>query len=450
MGIGRSDGAPTHDGGVPTARDKARSPSDEDASALVADVNKVIDDRRVTTLFQPVVHLATAEVVGYEALTRGPAGSRVESPLQLLEAGRLAGRLVELDWMCAAAACAAAVAADLHPSMTIFLNFEPETLLAPCPPHLLGPARQALDHLRVMIETKEDSLHDAPSRLLEALALVHDVGWGVAIDNAEASPATLALLPLVQPDVLKLDLRRLRGKLSTVARMTDGARTYAERTGAMILAQGVEDNEDLHIGAFAGATYGQGLLFGSPGPLPTARVTPRSVFPLLPKLSFSSHETPFEVVTSSCPLAITEKRFLVQLSHYLENEVDAHGPAALLLVNYQAHTHVDATARDRLAQLTRRSAFTVAFGSGLAAAVGTDSRIRSGEVGPGDPIGDEWIVVVLGPHYAVALVARDLGDRVARPYRRFEYAVTHDRDLVLRAALTFLSRVNIAASPLVG
>lgn len=435
---------------APLDRGEALGLADEDASALVAEANALIDARQVDTLFQPIVHLETAEVVGYEALTRGPAGSRLEAPLDLLRAGRLAGRLVELDWICAAAACQAALDADLHPSMTIFLNFEPETLLAPCPPDLLGAARQALEHLRVMIETKEDSLTAAPARLLEALALAHDVGWGVAIDNAEASPTTLALLPLVRPDVLKLDLRRLRSDPSQVARMTDGARTYAERTGAMILAERVEGSEDLPIASFAGATYGQGHHFGPPAPLPRTRVMPRSVFPLLPKHAFANRETPYQLVEERCPRAVTELQFLVQLSHHLENQVDAHGQPALLLVNFTADARLSASVRDRLSALAKRAAFTVVFGAGLANAARASRRLNSWELAPDDAITSEWIVLVLGPHYAAALVARDLGDRVARRHRRFAYVLTHDRELVLQAALAFLSRVPVVAPPLIG
>lgn len=433
---------------APIARDEALGLVEDDVTALVAEANAVIDARQVDTLFQPIVHLETAEVVGYEALTRGPAGSRLEAPLDLLRAGRLAGRLVELDWICAAAACRAALDADLHPSMTVFLNFEPETLLAPCPPDLLGPARQALEHLRVMIETKEDSLTTAPARLLEALALAHDVGWGVAIDNAEASSATLALLPLVHPDVLKLDLRHLRSDPLQVARMTDGARTSAERTGAMILAEQVEGPEDLLIASFAGATYGQGHHFGPPAPLPKTRVMPRSVFPLLPKNAFADRETPYNLVAERCPHAVTELQLLVKLSRYLENQVDAHGHPALLLVNFGADARRDAATRERLSSLAKRAAFMVAFGPDLAKEASANGRVNSWEIAPDDPITSEWIVIVLGTHYAAALVAHDLGDRVARPHRRFAYALTHDRELVRQAALAFLSRVPVVDAPL--
>ena len=63
-------------------------------------VDAVIDHQLVRTVFQPVVHLATGSIAGFEALSRGPAGSTLESPLALFDAARAAGRLGELDWLC--------------------------------------------------------------------------------------------------------------------------------------------------------------------------------------------------------------------------------------------------------------------------------------------------------------------------------------------------------------
>ena len=53
----------------------------------------------------------------------------------------------------------------------------------------------------------------------------------------------------------------------------------------------------------------------------------------------------------------------------------------------------------------------------------------------------EWDVVVLSPHFSAALLARDLGDDGPDLDRTFEYALTYDRDTVVRAAAALLSRV---------
>jgi hypothetical protein len=50
-------------------------------------------------------------------------------------------------------------------------------------------------------------------------------------------------------------------------------------------------------------------------------------------------------------------------------------------------------------------------------------------------------VIVVGPHFAGALAARDMGDTGPELTRRFEYALTYDRGLVLAAARSLLHRV---------
>ncbi|MGH9295412.1 MAG: EAL domain-containing protein, partial [Acidimicrobiales bacterium] len=124
------DGTPD---GAPDGASDDQPPAELGPAQLVAEAHRVIDGRSVRSVFQPLVHLATNEVVGYEALSRGPAGSALELPLDLLAAAKAAGRLDELDWLCAASACEAAVEAGLNASMSVFLNFEPTTLLRPCP-----------------------------------------------------------------------------------------------------------------------------------------------------------------------------------------------------------------------------------------------------------------------------------------------------------------------------
>ncbi|MCY1143784.1 hypothetical protein OWR29_37780 [Actinoplanes sp. Pm04-4] len=45
---------------------------------------------------------------------------------------------------------------------------------------------------------------------------------------------------------------------------------------------------------------------------------------------------------------------------------------------------------------------------------------------------------MMGPHQAAALVARDLGDSGPETERRFDFAITHDRDLFAEAARPLL------------
>ncbi|GAB3857779.1 hypothetical protein ACFPIJ_18485 [Dactylosporangium cerinum] len=58
---------------------------DRSTAGIIRGIGDVIDARAVTTVFQPIVRLDSwrrhrPEVVGYEALTRGPAGTPWEAP----------------------------------------------------------------------------------------------------------------------------------------------------------------------------------------------------------------------------------------------------------------------------------------------------------------------------------------------------------------------------------
>ena len=59
--------------------------------------------------------------------------------------------------------------------------------------------------------------------------------------------------------------------------------------------------------------------------------------------------------------------------------------------------------------------------------------MRGGTVVPGDPVGGEWSLAVVGPHVAAALSAHDLGPGL-RGDERFAFHLTHDRDAVVAAA----------------
>ena len=58
-----------------------------------------------------------------------------------------------------------------------------------------------------------------------------------------------------------------------------------------------------------------------------------------------------------------------------------------------------------------------------------------------DALRGEWDVAVIGPHFAGAFAARDLGNDGPDGQRRFEYVVTHDRDLVVAAATRLMLRI---------
>ena len=68
--------------------------------------------------------------------------------------------------------------------------------------------------------------------------------------------------------------------------------------------------------------------------------------------------------------------------------------------------------------------------------------VRGSSLKEDDPLTGEWSVAVLGPHFAAALVAVDLGDTGPEMERRFDFALTYDRDLVIEAASALMRRLH--------
>jgi DICT domain-containing protein len=68
--------------------------------------------------------------------------------------------------------------------------------------------------------------------------------------------------------------------------------------------------------------------------------------------------------------------------------------------------------------------------------------VRGATLDSRDPLRGEWDVIVVGPHFAGALVARDCGDDGPDSQRRFDAVITYDRDLVIEAARSLLLRLT--------
>jgi EAL domain-containing protein (putative c-di-GMP-specific phosphodiesterase class I) len=205
----------------------------------------LLDDRAVDVAFQPIVRIETGEIVSFEALARGPEGTVLASPAALFaEANRL-GRTAELDWVCQAAALRTFLSAQLPDSIALFNNMEPSAVGAPCPADLVAVFADADYRQRhVVRELTERSIVDNPAALLHAVEHARQQSVGIALDDVGVNPASLAMMPLIRPDVIRLDLSLIQQQTTpAVARVANAVLAEAERTGAAILAEGIESEQ---------------------------------------------------------------------------------------------------------------------------------------------------------------------------------------------------------------
>ncbi len=412
--------------------------STREESALL---RRALAGNGVRALFQPVVRLDNRDVVAYEALVRGPVGSSLERPDRLFAVARQEGLLAELDWACRAAAWRAVEAADVPRGRTILVNVEPEVLGLGTPPWAEELMTKAGSHLRLFVEITERALALRPAELLNAVEGLRARGWGVALDDVGADHRSLALMPFVRPDVIKLDLSLVQANPDVaIAGIVNAVNAERERSGAVVLAEGIEDEEHLTTARALGATLGQGWLFGRPDNLPMGRPAPAGIPTLSEPTPRGPDSSPCQIVESARRLRPATKPLLHAISLHLENQAATLGGEAVIIGAFEHARFFTGRSAARYARLAEQAAFVVALGQGLSAEPA--AGVRGADLVVDDPVTGEWDVVVVSPHFAAALVARDLGDDGPDAERRFDYAVTYDRALVMEVARDLMRRVK--------
>lgn len=409
--------------------------------ALSGAVGEVLLAGRVRSVFQPIVDLESGAVAAYEALARGPVGA-LHAPDALFAAARKAGMLFELDDACRKAAFRAASRLGLVAPHTVFVNIEPEVLDHAPLSDLLAIAEAAPGELRIVIEITERALASRPAELLRTVERVRDIGWGVALDDVGADSASLAFMALLRPDVVKLDLSVVQDRPSpAVAEIMHAVNAYAERSGATVLAEGIETEQHLVSARSLGATLGQGWLFGRPTADPDPRPPDRAIALSVEQVPVGALRgaSPFACLPAGVALRRSPKGLLIELSKQLEREALRLGETCVVVSAFQHSRYFTADTALRYGELARGTGFVCALGEGLSTEPWPG--VRGADLAPDDPVRGEWDIVVLSPHFCTALLAHDLGDTGPERDRLFEYALTYERSTVVAAAQSLLARV---------
>ncbi|MDR7279885.1 sensor domain-containing phosphodiesterase [Catenuloplanes atrovinosus] len=404
-----------------------------------AGVDEVLAGGGVHCVYQPFVDLDTGAVLAFEALLRGPEDSALRSPMALLDAARAAGRLADLERASLRASLTDAKELSQGRPVTLFVNLEPTTLTQRLDLVLEALATRA-PHVQVVVEITERALAEDLAAVLTGAEQLRAAGCAIALDDVGVHPESLAFIPLLRPEVVKLDLKLLRTVKDPETVVVAGAvRAYAEQTGAEVVAEGIETAEDLTRALVLGATLGQGWLW-SRG---ERRFTPSTFRPERfagRPIGAALCATPYELIGSGRHIRHAPKHLLVPLSKTLElMALQAPVPPVLFAAFEHVQFFRPSTIR-RFTELAAQLPFVAALGVDMPR--WPAPGVHGGALEIQDPLASEWTVVVLGAHTAAALMARDLGDTGPDGDRQFEFVVSYDRSLVTAAAHSMIGRLT--------
>jgi EAL domain-containing protein (putative c-di-GMP-specific phosphodiesterase class I)/GGDEF domain-containing protein len=245
-----------------------------------AQLRRVLAERSVTPVFQPIFDFRSGRMVGHEALVRGPEGSLVHTPAELFGAAVQEGRAAELNLVCVREILR--TFAERRFAGQLFLNVSPLIIMQ------RGFSRENVERFlaqmgieaqRVVIELTEDYPALDFRLVHESLMLYRSIGFRVAIDDLGEGFASLRLWSELKPEYVKADKHFVTGIAADPVKMQflRAIQHIAESSGSLVIAEGIENAADFRVVKDIGIACGQGWFIGRPSEDPSEALPPEAL-----------------------------------------------------------------------------------------------------------------------------------------------------------------------------
>ena len=230
-------------------------------------LQKIILEKDITSVFQPIVNLETLDVLGYEALSRGPQDSMFNNPFLMFLLAAEYGLSFEVDSICRSKAFESA--RNLDSDKKIFVNTLAMTIHDP-------EFRGA--YLERLFEDMKIKPENVVFEINEKVAIANyelfrssmqdysDIGIVHASDDVGTGYSDLERIMELKPGFMKVDISLVRDihnskiKQEIIKAMV----ALAKGLQSEVVAEGVETVEEYEMLKSLDVTYGQGYLFGKP------------------------------------------------------------------------------------------------------------------------------------------------------------------------------------------
>ncbi|HEY2345676.1 MAG TPA: EAL domain-containing protein [Xanthomonadaceae bacterium] len=235
--------------------------------------------------FQPIVHLASGERVGYEALIRWNHPVRgVLAPGAFLKVAEDNGSMEAIDWRMYELSCGMAKRL-LEPGMHVTINVAPRHFRRPeFSSRLLAMLeRIGFAPAQLQIELTEGSLIEHPDEVRITLQQLREQGIGASLDDFGTGYSSLSYLHTFPLQVLKID-RAFVAELGKEGRNSSASvvaavLALARALDMTVVAEGIETHQQRLELLALGCELGQGYLLGRPSPAGHWLASPASVRP---------------------------------------------------------------------------------------------------------------------------------------------------------------------------
>ena len=224
-------------------------------------LHRIIVNREIKTHFQPILSASTQQVMGLEALSRGPKGTLFESPLALFSVAEELNLMVELDRLCRQTALS--YLKHMPPHCKLFVNTLPKGLQDP---HLQKYRPLEAGQETIVLEINEREAignFETFQKMMETYA-THGIGF--AVDDVGAGYSSLECIVKLRPKYLKIDRSLIHEVQSDGVKqdMLKMLSQFAVRIDAKVVAEGIETKADSDFVREMGIQFVQGYHYARP------------------------------------------------------------------------------------------------------------------------------------------------------------------------------------------
>jgi diguanylate cyclase (GGDEF)-like protein len=226
-------------------------------------IEKITSGTRLRTVWQPIVRLRDRRVIAYEAFTRGPAGS-FEMPGPLFKLANENSILTQVDMKCLKVALSHA--RKIPSDMAYHVNVFPSTL-ADLPLDALDQLFSAPPGVVLCVDISEQQFMGNPDVLAEHIEKLKANGVRIALDDVGYARSTsIESFIYLEPDYIKIHSAMIQGLAAEPDKQKHLTRllALAGSIDAEVIAEGVEDSEDLAVLEDMGVPFAQGFSLAQP------------------------------------------------------------------------------------------------------------------------------------------------------------------------------------------
>jgi EAL domain-containing protein (putative c-di-GMP-specific phosphodiesterase class I) len=232
-------------------------------------LEEIINERAIEVHYQPVVSIVKKSVVGLEGLSRGVYENDLLEPLPLFKKATREKLNIQLDRICREKVAEGFIEMyNKNKDLLLFMNIDGATMTS----ETVGSGflinlvtEYGIKPENIVLEFVESKATDVAS-LRRFVDTYRNYGFLIALDDVGSSHSNLDRIAIAKPDILKIDRKIVKDMHLDYYKeeVFKSLVSLSKNLGAMVIAEGIETEEEALKAIELGADMLQGYYFATP------------------------------------------------------------------------------------------------------------------------------------------------------------------------------------------